>query len=79
MDDGVIGGFGLAVPALHGSGWTHYSWFGMSDLSAMDHVQAALGEAIDGDLERQIASTFDESQHTDTLYRVLHVAGPSGE
>ena len=79
--DGVVVGYGLHVQELHGQfqpdrKWTHRSWYGVSDLGAIDRITAALVAGITPQLAARAAEVSDTSAHTDDVLMVLHQAAP---
>jgi hypothetical protein len=79
--DGVVTSYGLHVQELHGQfqpdrKWTHRSWYAVSDLGAIDRIQAALVAGISPQLGARATEVSDGSAHTDDVLMVLHQAAP---
>ena len=76
--DGAIGAYGMAVPAMHDGGWSHWTWYTLVDMSSMAAVQEALGAFANDETDRQIAEIFDMSAHRDTIYSIEHLRAAGG-
>ena len=79
--DGVATSYGLHVQDLHGQlqpdrKWTHRTWFGVSDLGAIDRIQAAIVAGMTPQLAARAAEVHDMSAHTDDVLMVLHQGNP---
>lgn len=80
MAEGVISGYGLDVQALHGEpGWSHYGWYTMADLGAMDTVSKALESGLGEARMAEAAAIMDRAKHSDRLMLIVHMGGmPTG-
>ncbi len=80
MAEGVISGYGLDVQALHGEpGWSHYGWYTMADLGAMDTVAKALESGLGEARMAEAAAIMDRAKHSDRLMLIVHMGGmPTG-
>jgi hypothetical protein len=80
MAEGVISGYGLDVQALHGEpGWSHYGWYTMADLGAMDTVAKALESGLGEARMAEAAAIMDRAKHADRLMLIVHMGGmPTG-
>jgi len=80
LAEGVISGYGLDVQALHGEpGWSHYGWYTMADLGAMDTVAKALESGLGEAQMAEAMTLMDRSAHSDRLMLIVHVGGmPTG-
>jgi hypothetical protein len=87
LDDGVILGFGLAVPDMHtGAGWTHTSWIVFSDMAQLDTVDKAFEEAYKArgkELNEMLDHTFLKAAvpgaHVDSLAHVIMHGGKASK
>jgi hypothetical protein len=80
LAEGVISGYGLDVQALHGEpGWSHYGWYTMADLGAMDTVSKALESGLGEARMAEAAAIMDRAKHSDRLMLIVHMGGmPTG-
>jgi hypothetical protein len=87
LSDGVILGYGLAVPEMNsGAGWTDTSWFVFSDMAKLDQVDKAFDEATKArgkELNGMLDATFMKASvpgaHVDSLAEVLIHGGKTGK
>jgi hypothetical protein len=76
LDEGVITSFGLSTQEIHGVGdWTHIGWYTMSDLGAIDKVQAATDGVVTEEIGAEIGPMMDPSAHWDQVLLIVHVGG----
>ena len=83
LQDGVIAGYGVAVPDIHvGGGWTHTMWTMFSDLSQLDAMDQAFqaadearGEAVNEALDASWMQMHDRDAHWDSLMRISMYGG----
>jgi hypothetical protein len=79
LDDGVIGGYGVAMQAVHtDSSWTHEAWIVCDDFADMDAIDQAFmqadAEASEGEMAAREAAFMamgDYAAHYDRLLRVV--------
>ena len=55
-----------------GAPWSHRVWYALTDLSAIDEMDAAYKTAVTPERLKVRAETFDFDEHTDDLLAVLH-------
>jgi hypothetical protein len=87
LDQGVILGYGLAVPEVDsGGGWTHASWIVFSDMSQLDAVDHAFEEASKArgeELNGMLGATFTElsvpDAHVDSLAHIILHGGKTNK
>ena len=75
LTDGSISAFGMATPVLHDGDWTHWSWYTGDDIAALGAVAGALPGSQE--LDETLAELTEPGRHRDTIYRVVHLLGPS--
>lgn len=80
LDEGTITSFGLSTQELHGVGdWTHIGWYTMSDLGAIDKVQAATDGVVTEEMGAEIGPMMDQSAHWDEVLLIVHLGGTNPE
>jgi hypothetical protein len=78
LASGKITGYGLHLQELHNqhqphrAPWTHRVWYALTDLSAIDEMDAAYAANITPERQKMRAETFDFDAHTDDILAVLH-------
>jgi hypothetical protein len=78
--DGTILAYGLATPAVHrGEDWTFMSWTSLSNLTALDKIEAAFdaaeaarSEEENKTMQQRFQDSSDWSGHRDQTLMVLH-------
>lgn len=79
LESGAIGGYGLAVPAMHTqTDYSHEGWVVFGDTAALDAIDAAFmqdeADTSDGDKvarDAALESMFDTDSHYDRLIRIV--------
>jgi hypothetical protein len=78
MAAGKIVSYGMHLQELHNqhqpdrAPWTHRIWYALTDLSAIDQMDAAYRARITPERRTLRAETFDFDAHTDDVMAVLH-------
>jgi hypothetical protein len=83
LEDGVIEGYGVAVPDIHvGTAWTHTMWTMFSDLSQVDAIDRAFeaadearSESVNEALDASWMQMHDRDAHWDSLMRISMYGG----
>jgi hypothetical protein len=78
--EGVIQGYGIFTPELHGSfGWTHLGWASIADLADLDAVNKALDEGLTDEQVAKFMSMVEWESHTDQILLIVHLGGTEPE
>jgi hypothetical protein len=78
MASGKIVSYGMHLQELHNQNqpgrapWSHRVWYALTDLSAIDQMDAAYNAAVTPERAKLRAETFDFDEHTDDVLAVLH-------
>ncbi len=75
---GKIVSYGMHLQELHNqhqpgrAPWSHRIWYALTDLSAIDEMDAAFEARVTPERQKLRAETFDFDAHTDDVLAVLH-------
>lgn len=78
MAAGKIGSYGMSQQALHNqhqperAPWTHRVWYTLTDLSAIDLMDAGYAARITPERQKMRAENFDFDAHTDDILASLY-------
>ncbi len=79
---GDLASYGMVMPALHGPDpYTHHGWYALSDLAAVDKLQAGIGQALaamSAEKTARMWETMDAASHVDQIWMILHLGGTPG-
>jgi hypothetical protein len=78
MASGKIVGYGMHLQELHNqhqpgrAPWSHGIWYALTDLGAIDDMDALYAARVTPERQKMRAETFDFDAHTDDVMAVLH-------
>jgi len=80
MAEGVVQGFGVFSPALHGDfGFSHLAWTSIADLSAKDTIDKEFAKSFSEAQMAKFIEIVDWKSHKDQILMIVHLGGTDVE